>query len=83
MVAYFSSVSVSKKATNDCWSMAFRGTPPSGCLARFGSSVALRVRLALTDKLYARLNEAPLAWHGAHHPAELAHRLTQAAAEAG
>ena len=40
--------------------------------------VSLRVRRALTDQLYARLSEAPLAWHGARHPAELAHRLSQA-----
>ena len=40
--------------------------------------VSLRVRRALTDQLYARLSEAPLAWHGTRHPAELAHRLSQA-----
>jgi ATP-binding cassette subfamily B protein len=42
-------------------------------------TVSLRVRRSLTDDLYARLSQAPLTWHGAHHPAELAHRLTQAA----
>ncbi|HEY4065962.1 MAG TPA: ABC transporter ATP-binding protein [Burkholderiaceae bacterium] len=42
-------------------------------------TVSLRVRRALTDKLYVRLSEAPLSWHGTHHPAELAHRLSQAA----
>ena len=41
-------------------------------------TVSLRVRRALTDTLYARLSEAPLAWHATQHPAELAHRLTQA-----
>lgn len=42
-------------------------------------TVSLRVRRTLTDKLYARLSETPLTWHGTHHPAELAHRLSQAA----
>lgn len=41
-------------------------------------TVALRVRRSLTDMLYRRLSEAPLGWHGAHHPAELAHRVSQA-----
>ncbi|MDO9352300.1 MAG: ABC transporter transmembrane domain-containing protein, partial [Solirubrobacteraceae bacterium] len=41
-------------------------------------TVALRVRRALADELYGRLAGAPLAWHGTHHPAELAHRMTQA-----
>ena len=39
---YFSSVSVSKNATSACLSAAESGTPPLGCLARFGSSVVLR-----------------------------------------
>jgi ATP-binding cassette subfamily B protein len=41
-------------------------------------TVALRVRRALTDRLYARIVESPLAWHGEHHSAELAHRMSQA-----
>ena len=41
-------------------------------------TVSLRVRRALTDSLYARLSEAPLAWHATQHPAELAHRMSQA-----
>ena len=40
-------------------------------------TVDVRVRRSLTDALYRRLNEAPLRWHGGHHPAELAHRLSQ------
>jgi ABC-type multidrug transport system fused ATPase/permease subunit len=40
--------------------------------------VSLRVRRVLTERLYTRLSQAPLTWHGAHHPAELAHRMTQA-----
>jgi ABC-type multidrug transport system fused ATPase/permease subunit len=40
-------------------------------------SVAVRVRRALTDQLYARSTQAPLQWHEAHHPAELAHRMSQ------
>jgi ABC-type multidrug transport system fused ATPase/permease subunit len=41
-------------------------------------TVSLRVRRALTDRLYVKLSEAPLTWHAAQHPAELAHRMTQA-----
>ncbi|HEY9238821.1 MAG TPA: ABC transporter ATP-binding protein, partial [Burkholderiaceae bacterium] len=41
-------------------------------------TVSLRVRRALADRLYVRLTEAPLAWHAAQHPAELAHRMSQA-----
>ena len=40
--------------------------------------VSLRVRQSLGDRLYARAVQAPLAWHAAHHPAELAHRMSQA-----
>lgn len=40
-------------------------------------TVAVRVRRSLTDALYRRLTDAPLSWHGGHHPAELAHRLSQ------
>ena len=40
-------------------------------------SVALRVRRSLTDRLYARLSGAPLAWHEKQHSVELAHRVTQ------
>lgn len=40
-------------------------------------TVAVRVRRSLMDALYRRLTEAPLGWHGGHHPAELAHRLSQ------
>jgi len=40
--------------------------------------VSLRVRHALADRLYARVVQAPLTWHAAHHPAELAHRMSQA-----
>ena len=55
-----------------CWSLH----GPGRVIER---TVSLRVRRTLTDKLYARLSEAPLSWHGTHHPAELAHRLSQAA----
>lgn len=41
-------------------------------------TVAISVRRTLTDKLYARLSTAPLAWHETHHSAELAHRVSQA-----
>jgi ABC-type multidrug transport system fused ATPase/permease subunit len=41
-------------------------------------TVALRVRETLADKLYARLAEAPLAWHNARHSGELQHRVHQA-----
>ena len=34
---------VFKKATSALWSAAVRGKPPSGCLAIFGSRVALRL----------------------------------------
>ena len=37
-----SSVRVFKKATKACLSCELSGTPPSGCLARLGSSVGLR-----------------------------------------
>jgi ABC-type bacteriocin/lantibiotic exporter with double-glycine peptidase domain len=40
-------------------------------------SVAVRVRRALSDRLYARTTQAPLQWHEAQHPAELAHRMSQ------
>ena len=54
-----------------CWSLH----GPGRVLER---RVSLRVRRALSDRLYARLAGVPLAWHAAHHPAELAHRLSQA-----
>jgi ATP-binding cassette, subfamily B, bacterial len=54
-----------------CWSLH----GPGRVLER---SVSLRVRRAFTDRLYLHLAEAPLTWHGTHHPAELAHRLSQA-----
>ena len=38
----YSSVSVLRKATSARWSAALRCSPPSGCFARFGSSVGLR-----------------------------------------
>ena len=41
-------------------------------------SVAIRVRRSLAERLYRRLSAAPLAWHEAHHSAELAHRSNQA-----
>jgi ATP-binding cassette, subfamily B, bacterial len=41
-------------------------------------SVAVRVRRALTDRLYDRVSRAPLAWHEAQHSAELSHRISQA-----
>ena len=54
-----------------CWSLH----GPGRVIER---RVSLRVRQALSDRLYTRLAEAPLPWHGAHHPAELAHRVSQA-----
>ena len=41
-------------------------------------TVAVRVRGALSDELYRRAANAPLAWHEAQHSAELAHRMSQA-----
>ena len=41
-------------------------------------NVGLRVREALADRLYARLADAPLAWHDGHHSGELQHRVHQA-----
>jgi ATP-binding cassette subfamily B protein len=40
-------------------------------------SVAVRVRKAITDRLYQRLVDTPLAWHDRHHPGELQHRMGQ------
>jgi ATP-binding cassette, subfamily B, bacterial len=40
-------------------------------------SVAVRVRRTLSDRLYLRTTQAPLQWHEAQHPAELAHRMSQ------
>ncbi|HWH84123.1 MAG TPA: ABC transporter ATP-binding protein, partial [Burkholderiaceae bacterium] len=54
-----------------CWSLH----GPGRVIER---TVSLRVRRALTDRLYVKLGEAPLTWHAAQHPAELAHRMTQA-----
>ncbi len=54
-----------------CWSLH----GPGRVIER---NVSLRVRRALTDRLYARLAEAPLAWHATHHPADLALRMSQA-----
>ncbi len=53
-----------------CWSLH----GPGRVLER---RVSLRVRQALSDRLYARLVGVPLAWHTAQHPAELLHRLSQ------
>ena len=53
-----------------CWSLH----GPGRVLER---RVSLRVRQALSDRLYARLAGVPLAWHTAQHPAELLHRLSQ------
>jgi ATP-binding cassette, subfamily B, bacterial len=39
--------------------------------------VAIRVRNAITNSLYARLTSTPLAWHDQHHPGELQHRMGQ------
>src|SRR6478736_230654 len=41
-------------------------------------NVGLRVRERLADALYARLADAPLAWHDGHHSGELQHRVHQA-----
>jgi ATP-binding cassette, subfamily B, bacterial len=54
-----------------CWSLH----GPGRVIER---TVSLRVRRAMSDMLYTRLADAPLTWHGAHHPAELAHRMSQA-----
>jgi ABC-type multidrug transport system fused ATPase/permease subunit len=54
-----------------CWSLH----GPGRVIER---RVSLRVRRSLSHDLYTRLAAAPLAWHGRHHPAELAHRMTQA-----
>ena len=40
-------------------------------------SVGVRVRQAISDALYARLVNAPLAWHDKHHSGEVAHRVNQ------
>ena len=39
--------------------------------------VALRVRNAITARLYERVTSSPLAWHDRHHPGELQHRMGQ------
>jgi ABC-type multidrug transport system fused ATPase/permease subunit len=39
--------------------------------------VAVRVRRALSDRLYERLAQSPLPWHDKHHPGELQHRMAQ------
>lgn len=39
---------------------------------------ALQVRRSITDRLYARLVQAPLAWHDRHHSGDLHHRVVQA-----
>jgi ATP-binding cassette, subfamily B, bacterial len=39
---------------------------------------ALQVRRSITDRLYGRLMEAPLAWHDRHHSGDLHHRVMQA-----
>ncbi|MBS0453448.1 MAG: ABC transporter ATP-binding protein [Proteobacteria bacterium] len=41
-------------------------------------NVGLHVREQLADQLYARLADAPLAWHDGHHSGELQHRVHQA-----
>jgi ATP-binding cassette subfamily B protein len=41
-------------------------------------NVAVRVREDVSDQLYARLANAPLVWHDAHHSGELQHRVHQA-----
>ncbi|MCX7892208.1 MAG: ABC transporter ATP-binding protein/permease [Burkholderiales bacterium] len=41
-------------------------------------SVAIRVRETLSDRLYAKLARAPLAWHEARHSGETIHRVSQA-----
>jgi ATP-binding cassette, subfamily B, bacterial len=40
-------------------------------------SVAIRVRNAITTRLYRRVTGTPLAWHDQHHPGELQHRMGQ------
>jgi len=47
---------------------------PGRVVERF---VAIRVRNAITDRLYDRLANTPLAWHDQHHPGELQHRMGQ------
>lgn len=41
-------------------------------------TVSVRVRQRLSDALYGRLTQAPLAWHERQHSGELQHRITQA-----
>ena len=41
---------------------------------------ALQVRRSVTDRLYGRLMEAPLAWHDRYHSGDLHHRVVQASA---
>ncbi len=41
-------------------------------------SVGVRVRQGLTDALYDKLTQAPLAWHDRHHSGEMQHRVGQA-----
>lgn len=41
-------------------------------------NVGVRVRVRLTDQLYARIAAAPLAWRDGRHSGELQHRVTQA-----
>ncbi|MGZ8264716.1 MAG: ABC transporter transmembrane domain-containing protein [Burkholderiales bacterium] len=38
-------------------------------------SVAVQVRQRLSDRLYKRVSELPLAWHEAHHSGETLHRV--------
>jgi ATP-binding cassette, subfamily B, bacterial len=40
--------------------------------------VAMRVRRSMADMLYAKLADAPLAWHEQRHSGELQHRVGQA-----
>jgi ATP-binding cassette, subfamily B, bacterial len=40
--------------------------------------VAIQVRRSVADDLYARLADAPLAWHEQHHSGDLQHRVGQA-----
>lgn len=41
-------------------------------------SVGVHVRQGISDSMYGRLVNAPLAWHDMHHSGELAHRVNQA-----
>jgi ABC-type multidrug transport system fused ATPase/permease subunit len=41
-------------------------------------SVGVRVRQGISDDLYGRLVNAPLAWHDKHHSGEVSHRVAQA-----